>query len=125
VSSQTQVYSMNADTSGVVWFTELQDQKLGRVDSATGSVTEIPVPTTSAGAPSGMYDLQIARNGDVWFASAAAKSLVRYDPRTRDFTFYELSIPNSAPFGLSLDGKGNLWFTTSTIPNYVGVMPIN
>jgi virginiamycin B lyase len=123
-SSQTEIYAMNADASGIVWFTELQDGKLGRIDSATDSISEIPVPITSAGAPSGMYALQIAKDGDVWFASAAANSLVRYSPRAKEFTFYELSIPSSVPFGLSFDSEGNLWFTASTNPNYVGVMPV-
>jgi virginiamycin B lyase len=124
-SSQTEVYAMNSDANGVVWFTELEGEKLGRIDSATGSVAEIPVPVTSAGAPSGMYGLQIAKDGDVWFASTAANSLVRYSPRTGDFTVYQLSIPSSVPFGLSFDSEGNLWFTASTNPNYIGVMPVS
>jgi virginiamycin B lyase len=123
-SSQTIVYAMNADANGIVWFTELEDEKLGRIDPATGNVSEIPVPTTSTGAPNGMYALQIAKNGDVWFASAGANSLVRYNPRAQGFTFYQLSIPSSVPFGLSFDSEGNLWFTADTTPNYVGVASV-
>jgi virginiamycin B lyase len=124
-SNQTEVYAMTTDASGTVWFSELQGGKLGRVDPLTGSVTEIPLPATSPGSSSGMYDLQVAPNGDIWLASAGANALVRYDPRTSEFTFYMLSVPASIPFGLAFDGAGRLWFTASTNPNYIGVMSVN
>jgi virginiamycin B lyase len=124
-SGQTEVYAMTTDASGTVWFSELQGGKLGRVDPLTGSVIEIPLPATSPGSSSGMYDLQIAPNGDIWLASAGANALVRYDPRTSEFTFYMLSVPASIPFGLAFDGAGRLWFTASTNPNYIGVMSVN
>ena len=123
-SNQTSVYAINEDTGGIIWFTELEGGKLGRIDSATGSVTEIPVPVTSAGTADGMYGIQVAGNGDVWFTSAAANALIRYTPRSRAFTLYQLGIPSSIPFGISFDRQGNLWFTATTNPNYVGVMPI-
>jgi virginiamycin B lyase len=121
-SSQTAVYAMNADADGIIWFTELEGGKLGRIDTASGSVTEIPVPVTSAGTADGMYGIQVAGNGDVWFTSAAANALIRYIPESRAFTLYQLGIPGSIPFGISFDRQGNLWFTATTNPNYVGVM---
>jgi virginiamycin B lyase len=124
-SKQTEVYAMSADASGTVWFSELQGGNLGRVDSLSGSVTEIPLPDTLPGTSTSIYDLQIAPNGDIWLAGAGANSLVRYDPGTREFTFYQLSIPASIPFGLTFDRSGRLWFTASTNPNYIGVMSIN
>jgi virginiamycin B lyase len=123
-SNQTEVYAMTTDASGTVWFSELQGGKLGRVDPLTGSVTEIPLPATPPGSSSGMYDLQVAPNGDIWLASAGANALVRYDPRTSEFTFYALSVPASIPFGLAFDRAGRLWFTASTNPSYIGVMSV-
>ena len=124
-SNQTSVYAMNEDREdGMIWFTELEGGKLGRVDSTNGTVTEIPVPLTSAGTADGMYGIQVAENGDVWFTAAAADALIRYVPESRAFTFYQLGIPGSIPFGISFDPQGNLWFTATTNPNYVGVMAI-
>jgi virginiamycin B lyase len=124
-SSQTEVYAMSADASGAVWFSELQGGNLGRVNPSTGSVTEIPLPVTTPGSSSGMYDLKVAPNGGIWIASAGANALVRYEPATSRFTFYRLSISGSIPFGLAFDRAGRLWFTASTIPNYIGVMSVN
>lgn len=123
-SNQTEVYAMTTDASGTVWFSELQGGRLGRVDPLTGSVTEIPLPATSPGSSSGMYDLQVAPNDDIWLASSGANALVRYDPRTSEFTFYVLSVPASIPFGLAFDRAGRLWFTASTNPSYIGVMSV-
>jgi virginiamycin B lyase len=123
-STQTAVYAMNEGANGIIWFTELEGGKLGRIDPATGSVTEIPVPVTSAGRADGMYGIQVTGNGDVWFTSAATSALIRYIPRSRSFTLYQLRIPSSIPFGISFDRQGNLWFTASTNPNYVGVMSL-
>jgi virginiamycin B lyase len=123
-STQTAVYAMNEGTNGIIWFTELEGGKLGRIDTATGSITEIPVPVTSAGSADGMYGIQVAGNGDVWCTSAAANALIRYIPRSRSFTLYQLRIPSSIPFGISFDRQGNLWFTASTNPNYVGIMSL-
>jgi streptogramin lyase len=64
---------MNIDSSGTIWFSELAGGNLGRIDTESGSITEIRVPTTSAGSPTGMYDLQVAGNGEIWLASAGAK----------------------------------------------------
>jgi streptogramin lyase len=77
---------------------------------------------TSAGSPTGMYDLQVAGNGDIWLASAGANLLVRYTPRTRTFTFYQLATPGSILFGLAFGGRGDLWFTADGTPNYVGML---
>lgn len=119
-----QIFSMAADSQGRVWFTELEQGKLGMVDSQTGQVTEIPVPAT-LGQVSGLYAMTVAPNGDVWFASASANALVRYTLQTGAFVFYTLSIPASIPYGLMLDNAGNLWFTADATPtNYVGMLPI-
>lgn len=124
-SNRTEVYAMSTDASGAVWFSELQGGKLGRVNPSTGGVTEIPLPVAISGSSSGMYDLQVAPNGDIWIASAGANALVRYEPTTSRFTFYQLSIPASIPFGLAFDRAGRLWFTASTNPNYIGVMSVS
>jgi virginiamycin B lyase len=123
-STQTAVYAMNQGANGIIWFTELEGGKLGRINPATGSVTEIPVPVTSAGRADGMYGIQVSGSGDVWFTSAAASALIRYIPRSRSFTLYQLRIPSSIPFGITFDRQGNLWFTASTNSNYVGVMSL-
>jgi len=92
------------------------------VDSATGRVTEFLVPAV-AGHPASLYGLVVAGNGDVWFVNIGAGALVRYSPKDASYTFFQLSLPSSAPYGLTLDASGTLWFTANgSSTNAVGNM---
>ncbi len=119
---QAQVFSMASDARGRIWFTEIVPGKLGLIDSATGRVTELPVPAV-AGHPAALYGLVVAHDGAVWFVNNGADALVRYSPKDASYTFFQLSPPSSAPYGLTLDSAGRLWFTASgSSANTVGEM---
>lgn len=122
---QALVFSIAADSSGHIWFTELEQGVLGEIDTRTGQLKEIPVPDTVA-APSGLYAVEVAKDGGVWFACASTNALVRFDPRTHVFAFYPLTTARSVPYGLALDHDGNLWFTGDATPtNYIGELRIS
>ncbi|HUY76007.1 MAG TPA: hypothetical protein VMV29_04510 [Ktedonobacterales bacterium] len=123
-SAKTEVFAMASDAQGRIWFTELFGGKLGVINTTTGQLAELAVPTT-LGDPGGLYGVTVAPDGSVWFASAGANALVRYIPTTGAYTFFQLSIPNSVPYGVALDTSSDgvhLWFTADGQPNYVGVM---
>lgn len=107
---QAAIYAMAADASGHIWFTEMQPAFLGSVDVATGRVTEMAVPEL-LGDPSILYSLVTTTDGSVWFASAGANALVRYQPAKDLFTFYQLPDSQSIPFGLALGHDGGIWIS--------------
>lgn len=112
------IFGMTADPQGRIWFTELQAAYLGEVDPATGKVTTQAVPKISD-TSDGLYQIVAASDGALWFPSAGANALVRYVPSSGAYTFYTLTQGESIPYGLTLDGAGNLWFTADGTPNYV------
>ncbi len=119
---QAQVFSMGHDAHGRIWFTEIVPGKLGIIDSTTGRVIELPVPAV-AGHPAALYGLVVAYDGAVWFVNNGADALVRYSSKDTSYTFFQLSLPSSAPYGLTLDSAGRLWFTASgSSANIVGEM---
>ncbi len=119
---QAQLFAVALDGSGRLWFTELEQNAIGVLDTRTGSVQEIAVPATLGGA-GGLYDLTVTRDGSVWFACSGSNALVRYRPGSRDFAFFQLSTPASIPYGLAQDSAGRLWFTADdTTQNYVGMV---
>jgi virginiamycin B lyase len=119
---QAQVFSMATDPSGRLWFTEVLPGKLGMLDPTTGALTELPVPALS-GDPPALYALVIDHTGAIWFVDVGANTLGRYAPGQQTLTFFQLSLPGSAPFGLTLDPAGQLWFTAGgSSANYVGKM---
>jgi streptogramin lyase len=59
---------------GALWFTEGRTNKLGRM-TTTGSVTEYPVPTASAG-----LGRIVSASGSLWFTEQATNKIGRYTP---------------------------------------------
>jgi virginiamycin B lyase len=123
--AQTQVFSMAADTTGRLWFTEVLPGKLGMFDPATGNLTELAIPTM-AGNPPALYELVVDHHNSVWFVNVGINTLVQYRPEQQTLTFFRLSrrdTPPNPPYGLTLDPAGNLWFTFGGSPaNYIGEM---
>lgn len=121
-SASAAVFAMASDATGHVWFTEMQPARLGRIDTTTGSVSERAVPS-KLGDPATLYALKAAKNGDVWFASAGANAIVRYQPSANNFLFYQLATPQSIPYGLDIDATGHVWFSADGgSGNYVGMV---
>ncbi len=119
---QAQVFSMAIDTRGRLWFTEVLPGKLGMFDPTIDTLTELPVPALS-GVPAALYALVIDHRSNVWFVDVGAHTLVRYSSGKQTLIFFQLSLPSSAPFGLTLDSAGKLWFTAGgSSANYVGEM---
>ncbi len=118
---QAQVFSMATDATGHLWFTEVVPGKLGMFDPTTSTLTELPVPPLSGEGPPALYELVIDHQENIWFVDVGANTLVRYAPEKHSLTFFWLSLPSSAPFGLTLDPAGKVWFTAGgSSANYVG-----
>lgn len=121
---RTTVFAMAADTRNRIYFTELLDGKLGVINAAARTVSEHAIPQTF-GSPASLYGVVVGPPGVVWFASAGANALIRYEPRRNLLTFYRLSSPGSAPFGLALDGQRRLWYTANGAQaNFLGLLTI-
>jgi virginiamycin B lyase len=115
-----QITSMVSDKRGNVWFTELQFNRLGHINTRTGAVTEMTLPEP-VGASTGNYALDVAPDGAVWITSFDANAIIRYAPESNEFTFYTLLVPNSVPFGMVVAPYGTIWFTSDGEPNdYIG-----
>jgi virginiamycin B lyase len=116
------VFAMAPDANGHIWFTEMQPARLGRIDTRTNAVSEMAVPN-KLGDPATLYAVKVAKNGDVWFASAGANAIVRYRPSANNFLFYQLATTQSIPYGLDLDTAGHIWFSADGgSGNYVGMV---
>jgi virginiamycin B lyase len=118
-----QIYSMAADARDRIWFTELQFGKLGMIDTTTGEVSELNVPGTFGG-PEDLHGIVTTPDGAIWFTSSGANALVRYSPSIANYTFFQLPLAGSDPFGLALDATGKLWFTAGggQQADYIGEM---
>jgi streptogramin lyase len=99
------------DKGGFVWFADdaTPERTLGKLDPATGRVTEYKL-ADQANAAESSHALVFDKAGNIWFANGTEGSPTKFDPETGRFSRYPR--PKDYPFSgdfITLDAKGNVW----------------
>jgi virginiamycin B lyase len=102
------------DAQGIVWIPAYSTNALVRLDPATGTFTEIPLPMKDA-VP---YVVRVdPRSGSLWIGTSAADALVRYDPRTARFDSWPLPSHGALVRHMSVDPRsGAVWLAYGESP---------
>jgi virginiamycin B lyase len=101
---------------GALWFTEQMQNKIGRVDPATGAFKEYPLKVER----SGPHGLVADREGNIWFTGNFAHYIGKLDPKTGTVTEYAMPDEKAEdPHTAVFDSDGVLWFTVQ-VGNFVG-----
>jgi virginiamycin B lyase len=95
------------DKNGIVWFTEINTNKIGRFDPKTEEFKEYPITTPSA-RPHGLV---VDGEGNVWFTEVGVGKIGMLIPQTGEMVEYATPTPNSGPHTPILAGDSVLWFT--------------
>jgi streptogramin lyase len=99
------------DKGGSVWFADdaTPERTLGKLDPATGRVTEYKL-ADQADAAESSHALVFDKVGNIWFANGTEGSPTKFDPETGKFFRYPRpqDVPYSGDF-ITLDTKGNVW----------------
>jgi streptogramin lyase len=79
---------MGADKQGdVVWVCDFFGGNLARIDTHTRQVTLVPLPDAAVQFP---YHATIDKSHQVWVNMMNSDQLMRYDPNSGRFTFFDL-----------------------------------
>src|SRR4051794_15911188 len=78
------------DPDGKAWYTDFGHQAIGKLDPASGKVTEYPVPTLKPGFPPGLLDIEIDKRGDLWVGLMLQAGIAKFERRSEAFTMYPL-----------------------------------
>lgn len=101
-------HDVAAARDGSVWYTAQRSGELGRLDPATGAITEVPL-----GDGSHPHGVVIGTDGAPWVTDTGLNAIVRVDPATLRVTTFPL--PGDRPdAGLNtpaVDARGTVWFT--------------
>lgn len=101
---------------GALWFTEQMQNKIGRVDPATGTFKEFPLKVEN----SGPHGLVADRQGNIWFTGNFAHYIGKLDPKTGEVMEYKMPDEKAEdPHTAVFDAQGILWFTVQA-GNFVG-----
>ena len=96
-------HGLVVDKQGAVFYTGNGNGTIGRLDPATGKVTEYK--TRQSG--SGPHTLIQAPDGTIWFTEQSADRIGRLDPVSGNLREYDT---RGGPYGLALSKDGAVWF---------------
>jgi len=92
------------DKQGIVWTTGNGNGTIGRLDPASGRITEFNTPSAGGGP----HTLVITDDGGtIWFTLQSGDKIASLDTRTGAMREYRTS---GGPYGLALDQAGKVWF---------------
>jgi streptogramin lyase len=100
-------YGVDVAPDGTVWFSQLNEHRIGRVDPETFAVEMIETPFT---APRRMrFDAE----GRLWIPGFSSSVIARFDPKTREFRSYPLPIEpqgSETPYAVHVHRpSGDVW----------------
>ena len=103
-------YRVTVDLQGMVWFTEMGVERIGRLDPATGRIQYFPLP----GVHVQLMEIASDGHGIIWATPFDSGLLLRLDPRTVTFTSYHASSTGNGTgglYGLVVTPAGDVWVT--------------
>ena len=103
-------YEQRLAPDGTVWMSELQGNRIVRLDPVTRAVRTYTMPEPW----SGPRRFDVDRNGVLWIPAYASGRLVRFDPRTERFTEHTLPVSDALPYVARVDPRdGRVWIGTA------------
>lgn len=100
-------YGVDVAPDGGVWFSQLNEHRIGRVDPETLGVELIETPFP------GPRRLRFDAKGRLWIPGFSSSLVARFDPATREFRSYALPIEpqgSETPYALNVDRRsGAIW----------------
>lgn len=89
-----------------IWFTEAHTSRIGRLDPATGTMTEFPLPESH----SNPHSIVAGPDGRLWFTLPGTNRIGRITVNGA-VTEFLLPTPNAYPANITVGADGNVWFT--------------
>ena len=102
-------YGLRVAPDGSLYGTELQGNRLVRLDPEKGQVDVWRLPTSH----SGPRRLDVASDGTVWVPQYAANRIARFDPASETFTEHTLPVSDALPYIVRLDQRGRVLVGTA------------
>ncbi len=93
-------YGIDIAPDGGVWFSQLNERRIGRIDPDTKAIEMVDTPFA------GPRRLRFDSKGNLWIPGFSAGVLARYTPATRQFETWKLPIEGvETPYALNVDRR--------------------
>ncbi len=111
------------DAQGNVWFTEMNADTIGMLDSKSDQFKHYPLAPTKSVQKISPYGITIDAANTVWFSEATSNKLGHLNPHTGDVHFYTNPASDNALMELANDAHGTIWATTFSQSTLVSFNP--
>jgi virginiamycin B lyase len=96
-------------------------------DPKTERFAVYDLPPTRSGNASG-NTMRVHPNNTVWLNSIGANEVIRLDPATKQFTFFEVPAGvkrnrNASPYGMAVGGDGKIWIVENSVDQIARIDP--
>jgi streptogramin lyase len=78
------------DQEGIVWYSQFDQQFLGRFDPKTLKHAEFAIPVQRPDYPKGTLDLEVDPEGNLWLSHMFQSGIVKFDKKTEKFQAFPL-----------------------------------
>ena len=78
------------DRDGIVWYSQFDQQFLGRFDPKTLAHAEFAIPVQRPDFPKGTLDLEVDPEGNLWLSHMFQSGIVKFDKKTEKFQTFPL-----------------------------------
>ena len=103
----------------MVWFTEINSNKIGMFNPNTEEFKEFPIPTPSSRPHGLVSDI----HGNIWFTEVGAAKIGKLDPVTEIMEEFPTPTTNAGPHTPIFADENTLWFTEQSA-SQIGKMNI-
>lgn len=100
------------DQHGMLWFTVLNTNAIGRLNPANGSLSFYPLPGARPGQALDPYGIAVDPQGIVWFTQVTTNRLGRLDPASGQIHYMTPPAATSSLMEVTSDPGGQIWATT-------------
>ncbi|MDB5649703.1 MAG: streptogramin lyase [Hyphomicrobiales bacterium] len=85
-----QPHDVILDKAGQVWYSDFGQMFIGKMDPATGKVTQFPIPEIKANFPKGTLDLETDANDNIWVGVMYQGAIAKFDRTSGSFKFWTI-----------------------------------
>ncbi|KAL2064495.1 hypothetical protein VTL71DRAFT_4989 [Oculimacula yallundae] len=101
-------------SDGHAWFCEFFANKIGRLDISTGEIIEYPIPTPLSSPAVIRAETSDSEGTYIWFTAFTGNYNGRVNIHTGEVKAFPSTSLLSFPTENTVDGEGNVWFSTAT-----------
>lgn len=99
-------YDLRVDANGVVWGSDLNWNRIYKLDPQTAEVTHYELPQSVSGPRRFDFDA----DGNLWIPEFSGGRLAKFDPEGESFTEWSVPTKNAEPYVVKVDkGRNLIW----------------